>query len=115
MRKWKQHTQSDLPKKLVDVLQTCDPITFPNIRVLLQPALTLPITLCESERSFSQLKLIKTSRRLTITADRLSGLSLMKINWGHCEKPQQFHMKELVQSFNQLHPRRMKLPFLLSV
>ena len=111
VRKWKQHT-SDFPKKLIDVLQACDPVTFPNVRVLLQLALTLPITSCESERSFSQLKLIKTSRRSTIAADRLSGLSLMKINRIHCEKLQQSHMKELVQSFNQLHPRRMKLPFL---
>jgi len=30
VRKWKQHTQSDHPKKLVDVLQACDPITFPT-------------------------------------------------------------------------------------
>ena len=113
VRKWKQHT-SDFPKKLIDVLQACDPVTFPNVRVLLQLALTLPITSCESERSFSQLKLIKTSRHSTIAADRLSGLSLIKINRIHCEKLQQSHMKELVQSFNQLHPRRMKLPFILS-
>ena len=57
VRKWKQDT-SDLPKKLVDVFQACDPTTFPNVRVLLQLALTLPITSCESERSFSQLKSI---------------------------------------------------------
>ena len=48
VRKWKQHT-SDFPKKLIDVLQACDPVTFPNVRVLLQLALTLPITSCESE------------------------------------------------------------------
>ena len=58
MRKWKQSDSStEVPKKLVDVLQGCDGTAFPNIRVLLQLALTLPITSCESERSFSHLKL----------------------------------------------------------
>jgi len=54
-RMWKESTE--LPKKLIDVFQACDSITFPNIHVLLHLALTLPITSCESERSFSQLKL----------------------------------------------------------
>ena len=54
-------------------------LQFPNLHVLLQVALTLPITSCESERSFSQLKLIKTSHRSTMTNNRLSGLALMKI------------------------------------
>ena len=112
VRKWKQHG-SDVPKKLADVLQGCDHTAFPNIGVLLRLALTLPITSCESERSFSQLKLIKTSHRSTMEADRLSSLSLMKINRDHCVKLQHSHMKELVQTFSQLHPRRM-LPFLLS-
>ena len=41
------------------VLNACDRTSLPNIYVLLQLALTLPVTSCESERSFSQLKLIK--------------------------------------------------------
>ena len=68
VRKWKQYT-SDVPEKLIDVLQACDITLFSNIRALLHLALTLPITSCESERSFSQLKVIKTSRRSTMTAD----------------------------------------------
>ena len=73
------------PKKLVDVLSACDSTSFPNIHVLLQLALTFPITSCESERSFSQLKLIKTPHRSTMTSSRLSGLVLMKINRTICE------------------------------
>ena len=57
--KWKQHDSTDLPTSLVDIFQACSPFQFPNIHVLLHLALTLPITSCESERSFSQLKLIK--------------------------------------------------------
>ena len=36
--------------------------------------------------SFSQLKLIKPSRRSTISISVLSELALMKINHDHCEK-----------------------------
>ena len=113
VRKWKQ--ASSYPEILIDVLKACDETAFPNIRVLLQLALTLPITSCESERSFSQLKLIKTSRRSTMTEDRLSALSLIKINQARLEKLRtSSNMAKLVQTFYQLHPRRMKLEFLLS-
>ena len=101
---------------MVEALQQCDEIEFPNISVLLKLALTLPITTCESERSFSQLKLIKTSLRSTMTDNRLNGLAIMKINRELCEKihksPEK--MRVLVKSFAMLHPRRMKLPFLLA-
>ena len=79
--KWKEiHAASaDIPNKLVDALNSCSAIQFPNLHVLLRLALALPITSCESKRSFSQLKLVQTIRS-TMTNDRLSGLALMKIN-----------------------------------
>ena len=106
VRKWIDCSSAE---SLVDTLKACDP-TFPNIHILLQLAFTLPITSCESERSFSQLKLLKTSHRSTMTADRLSGLALMKINRTRCETLQ---IHKLVQLFQQQNPRRMKLPFIL--
>ena len=112
--KWKD--SESVPEKLVDTLQACDPVFFPNIHVLLYLTLTLPITSCECERSFSQLKLIKTAHRSTTSATRLSGLGLMKINRKICnqlnDSPQE--LKALVASFHQLHPRRIKLPFMLT-
>ena len=112
--RWKQN-RSEPPHKLVDALQACSAIQFPNLHVLFQIALTLPITSCESERSFSQLKLIKTSRRSTMTDSRLSGLALMKINRDRCNKLVSAEkMEELVRLFIQLHPRRMKLSFMLA-
>ena len=112
IRMWKQkQSENELPRKLVDVYKACDCLNFPNIHILLQLALTLPITSCESERSFSQLKHVKTSRRSTMTADRLSGLAIMKINRQYCDE---LSVQELVQSFMQRHTRRMKLPFILS-
>lgn len=115
VRKWKDNS-SEAPIKLVDALSACDAITFPNIKVLLKLALTVPITSCECERSFSQLKTIKTSRRSTMSSRRLGGLALMKINRRECETLQKspLRMKELVVNFNCLNPRRMKLPFVLA-
>lgn len=113
--KWNE-PECEVPVKLVDALSACDAMAFPNIHVLLRLALTLPITSCECERSFSQLKLIKTSRRSTTSANRLSGLSLMKINRARCDKLNKStsEMRTLVKSFYQMHPRRMKLPFMLA-
>ena len=92
----------------------CSLLAYLNVNALLNLALTLPITSCESERSFSQLQLIKTARRATMSETRLSSLALMKINRERCnELLSEQNMKELVRSFVQLHPRRMKLPFML--
>ena len=115
VRKWKQCSEL-VPERMVEALLQCDEIEFPNISVLLKLALTLPITTCESERSFSQLKLIKTSLRSTMTDNRLNGLAIMKINRELCEKIHKSpeRMRVLVKSFAMLHPRRMKLPFLLA-
>lgn len=116
IRKWKEHDQpADIPNKLVDALQSCSALQTPNLHVLLRIAITLPITSCESERSFSQLKLIKTSRRSTMSDSRLSGLALMKINRDRCNQLTSTEkMTELVRSFMQSHPRRMKLSFMLA-
>ena len=79
VREWKSCSTS-VPQTLTEALEKCSTISYPNLKVLLQIALTLPITSCESERSFSHLKLIKTARRSTMTEARLSSLALMKID-----------------------------------
>ena len=112
VRKWQGDVTAT--KKMTDALKQCDPMAFPNITVLFKIALTLPFPSCESERSFSQLKLVKTSLRSTMTSERLSSLSLMKINRELCEDLKQHHIKDLVCSFAQRHTRRMKLPFILT-
>ena len=113
--KWKQ-SGLNIPEKLMDTFKSCDPVFSPNIYVLLHLALTLPITSCECERSFGQLKLIKTSHCSTVSASRLSGLSLMKMNRTRrnymINSPTE--MKSLVASFHQLHPRKLKLPFMMA-
>ena len=115
IKKWKD-SENDAPTKLVDVWKASDKTSFPNIYILLQLCLTFPIASCESERSFSQLKLIKSYCCSTMTEERLSGLALMKINHKYCKKfyssPEKMRM--LVQQFHQLHPHRMKLALILA-
>lgn len=119
IRKQKQRlhdtSRDDLPSNLVDVFQNCNSLQFPNIHILLRLALTLPITSCESERRFSQLKLINSDRRSTMCGERLSGLALMKINRDLCDKlfSSQGKMEEMLKSFELTHPRRMRLAYIL--
>ena len=115
VRQWKSSSAGiTVPDTIVDALKECNSLTYPNLRSLLKLALTLPITSCESERSFSQLKLIKTSRRSLMTESRLGSLALMKINRDRCNQLESAeNMQKLVTTFAQLHPRRMKLSFML--
>lgn len=51
--------------------------TFPNTSIALKIYLTLMITNCSGERSFSKLKLIKNDHRTTMTQKRLVNLCIM--------------------------------------
>ena len=58
--------------------------TFPGVFVALRPFLTLPVTNCEGERSFSQLKRIKNELKTMMGLKCLSALSLifeLNLNW----------------------------------
>jgi len=81
VQEWKE-CSTTIPATLVGAHSNCSSLSYPNLAALLKIALSLPITCCESERSFSQLKLIKNARRSTMTESRLSSLALMKINTG---------------------------------
>ena len=52
---------------------------FPNVEITLRIFLTLMITNCSAERSFSQLKRIRNTQRTTMCQDRLDALSLLCI------------------------------------
>ena len=73
----------------MDAFFTCDRFTFPNICVLLHLALTMPITSCESERSFSKLKLLKTPSFYNFCCSSWLTIALMEINKEWCNKLQE--------------------------
>ena len=82
--RWKRACASTPMDKRADTLEKallfCDRGDYPNISVLLAIACTLPVTTCETERSNSQLKLLKTYLRSTMTEERLSSLAVIKIH-----------------------------------
>ncbi|XP_043195671.1 52 kDa repressor of the inhibitor of the protein kinase-like [Amphibalanus amphitrite] len=51
--------------------------SLPNVKTLLQILMTLPVTSCSAERSFSTLKRVETEQRTTMGESRLESLILM--------------------------------------
>jgi len=66
---------------------------FPNLFYVLKLSVTLPVTSCSVERSFSKLKLIKTKLRTSMIQDRLE--HLIKIS---CERDIQPNIENIIIS-----------------
>ena len=66
--------RSTTPEGLESLLN--DTELFPSIRQAILIALTLPVTTCTVERSFSTMKRVKTWLRSTMSDSRLSGLCM---------------------------------------
>ena len=54
---------------------------FPNLYTILKIYLTIPITSCEAERSFSKMAYIKNKYRSNMTDERLNNLSILSIEY----------------------------------
>ncbi|CAI6349596.1 unnamed protein product [Macrosiphum euphorbiae] len=68
-------------KNAINILNNCNSDLFPNVSKLLQILVTLPVTSCEAERSFSPLKRIKTYLRNSTSESRLNGLAALNIHY----------------------------------
>jgi len=68
-------------KNIVDLYFEILPLqqAFPTIVLLLIGAMTIPVSSIPTERTFSKMKLIKTSARNSMSDNRLSDLSLLAI------------------------------------
>ena len=80
-----------------------DEDAFPTLKRLFQVALTIPVTSCSCERSFSCLRRVKTWLRTKMSQDRLDFLSVLAIEratYTACTDD------ELVTAFNSLKRRR---------
>jgi hypothetical protein len=62
-----------------DVYHLLDPQMFPSLKVVLQVALTIPVSSCSCERSFSMLRRLQTWLRCIMTQSRLRDLAVMTI------------------------------------
>ena len=69
---------------------------FPNVELVLRMFLSLMVTNCTGERSFSQLKRIKNELRSTMHQNRLSSLSLLCIE---CEQLRKINFDDIIADY----------------
>ena len=97
-----------LPNSPSEAIKVCDAQLYPNIRILLQIACTLPVTSCECERSASVLRRLKNYMRATMGNERLANLALL-----HTHYDQHIDTERVIDIYAQMHSRRIELETLL--
>lgn len=80
--------------------------TFPNVETALRMMLSIPITNCSSERSFSALKRIKNRLRSTLSIKNLSGLSILAIE---SDLTENLSFDDVVEEFASAKSRKMPM------
>ena len=108
LRRWKarycEMAEELRPSTPAAAIKDCDSDLYPNIRVLLQVACTLPVTSCECERSASALRRLHNYMRASMGMSRLSSLALLHIHYDmHVD------LDEVVTRYAHLHPRKLEL------
>ncbi|XP_050066076.1 52 kDa repressor of the inhibitor of the protein kinase-like [Aphis gossypii] len=79
-RRLKNVETCNLPKNAMETIILCNQEIYPNVFKLLQIFATLPVSSSSNERTFSNLKRIKTYLRNTISQKRLNGLTMLSIH-----------------------------------
>ncbi|CAF2115223.1 unnamed protein product [Rotaria magnacalcarata] len=74
---------------------------FPNVILMVQGAMTIPVTSATCERSFSKMKTIKTTLRNTMRDERLSNLCALSI-----ERDFKIDFDSVVEDFSTNHKNR---------
>lgn len=85
------------------VENNCLASSLPDLCTEVQLYLTLPVTYATAERSFSNLKLVKTFLRNNMTQTRLSALALISIENETCRT---LDLEEVVNKFMVMSQRR---------
>ena len=92
--------QTDKPRNIPDLISKLIPAgSFPDLRQLLQLALTVPIANVAAERSFSSMRKIRTYVRSTMLESRLSGIAVLNIE---SELAKNINYDEIVDIFKTL-------------
>ena len=79
---------------------------FPNVEIILRIYLTLMITNCSTERSFSKLELIKNRLRTAMTERCLNHLTVMSINY---DILRELSFDDIIENFVQKKERNVPL------
>ena len=101
---WRETEPEKRPQRAIDCLNAVNIDWYPSIKVVLIHFLTLPVTTCSVERSFSEMRLLKTWLRSTLTDTRLSSLDLM-----HLQYDEEIPFKELIKKWSQVKSRLIEL------
>jgi len=70
--KQRWHAAAEPPKTALDAYTACNASLYPNLCILLQMLVTLPVTTATAERSFSILKRLKSYLRSSMGDERLT-------------------------------------------
>ena len=85
---------------IIDLYHELYPFTqaFPIVVALIESAMTIPVSSTTCERTFSKMKLIKTTLRNTMTDDRLSYICLLAV-----ERDIDVNVEQLINKFSNIH------------
>ncbi|PAA56516.1 hypothetical protein BOX15_Mlig007787g1 [Macrostomum lignano] len=105
-KRWQNVDQKDRPRSVLETLanSAVSLQSFPNIRLLLQVLATIPVTTATAERSFSQLRPLKSYLRSTMGQERLTGLAQLLIH-----KDMKLDIDKVIDQFVQNGSRRIDL------
>lgn len=90
----------------ITVFKLLDQDMYPTLKAVIQVALTIPVSSCTCERSFSVLRRLHTWLRSTMGQDRLNDLAVMSIEKGNLNA---ITPDNVIDRFAQLKPRRHSL------
>ena len=83
-----------------------DNVMFPTLTQVIKICLTIPVSSCSCERTFSVLRRLHTWLRSTMGQDRLHHLAIMSVERGELSKLSQ---SQLIDSFAKMKQRRYRL------
>ena len=78
-------------------------LLFPNVNIALRIYLSLMVTNCSGERSFSKLKRIKNEQRTSLGQDKLNSLTLLSIEH---EVMEEIKVGDIIKKFASLKARK---------
>ena len=105
---WLRCPEKDVPTNISETLKATNPVSFPNISMILRLLAVLPVTSCTCERSASSIRLLKTYLRSTMTQERLNGLATL-----FTQKDIHADVGVIIDRFGMKHKRRLAMTNIL--